>query len=235
MRVWLIESEQCDGGPLSAEPALRSLAQEENGEFTLVGVCSFRPDTLPLLRAGLLHVIAINTHDLDVRQCPAELLSLNLPLLLLGDAKRLECWTGLASQHTVGFASSCRDPQSLLAAFWTLRLAHVREQALRLEVTRGQQRLQDRIVIEKAKGVLMQRTGIPEYEAYQRLRVQSRRQRRQIRDIAQSILDTELLLSGEAPGKVQPVDREPLNGHESEYEGVTVPEEEGAKLGKAVR
>jgi AmiR/NasT family two-component response regulator len=57
-----------------------------------------------------------------------------------------------------------------------------------------QQRLSDRIVIERAKGVLLQRLGISEEEAYKRLRVLSRRQRRPIRDIAQSLLDTQDLL-----------------------------------------
>jgi response regulator NasT len=57
-----------------------------------------------------------------------------------------------------------------------------------------QQRLNDRILIERAKGILVQRLGISEEEAYKRLRVLSRRQRRQIRDIAQSLLDTQSLL-----------------------------------------
>src|SRR5262249_62150714 len=63
-----------------------------------------------------------------------------------------------------------------------------------------QQRLNDRIIIERAKGILVQRLGISEEEAYKRLRVLSRRQRRQIRDIAQSLLDTQSLLTPEANG-----------------------------------
>jgi len=55
------------------------------------------------------------------------------------------------------------------------------------------------VVIERAKGVLLQRLGISEEEAYKRLRVLSRRQRRQIRDIAQSLLDAQALLTPEAP------------------------------------
>jgi hypothetical protein len=60
-------------------------------------------------------------------------------------------------------------------------------------VARLQRRLSDRIVIERAKGILVQRLKISEEEAYKRLRVLSRRQRRQIRDIAQSLLDTQFL------------------------------------------
>jgi AmiR/NasT family two-component response regulator len=65
-----------------------------------------------------------------------------------------------------------------------------------------QQRLADRIVIERAKGILMRRLRISEEEAYKRLRVLSRRQRRQIRKIAQSLLDAEQLFTTEANGAV---------------------------------
>jgi hypothetical protein len=40
----------------------------------------------------------------------------------------------------------------------------------------------------------MQRLGVCEEQAYKQLRMQSRRQRKQIREIAQSILDTQFLL-----------------------------------------
>ena len=46
----------------------------------------------------------------------------------------------------------------------------------------------------------MQRLHITEEDAYKRLRLLSRRQRRQIRDIAQSLLDTEFLFSPETNG-----------------------------------
>src|SRR5262249_5371243 len=68
------------------------------------------------------------------------------------------------------------------------------------QVARLEQRLSDRIVIERAKGILIQRLKISEEEAYKRLHSLSRRQRRQIRDIAQSLLDTQLLLSPEING-----------------------------------
>jgi hypothetical protein len=55
-------------------------------------------------------------------------------------------------------------------------------------------------VIERAKGILVQQLGVSEEEAYKRLRVSSRRQRRQIRDIAQSLIDTQALLLPEQNG-----------------------------------
>jgi hypothetical protein len=63
-----------------------------------------------------------------------------------------------------------------------------------------QQRLNDRILIERAKGILVERLSISEKEAYQRMRLQSRRQRRPIRDIAQCLLDAQTLFSPETNG-----------------------------------
>jgi response regulator NasT len=85
------------------------------------------------------------------------------------------------------------------------RAALCRQQALKAQVQALQQRLSDRIVIERAKGILVQRLGVTEEEAYKRLRVLSRRQRRQIRDIAQSLLDTQSLLLPDANGFTESV------------------------------
>jgi len=73
-----------------------------------------------------------------------------------------------------------------------------------------QQRLNDRILIERAKGILVERLSISEKEAYQRLRLQSRRQRRPIRDIAQCLLDAQSLFS---PGENNREESPHHNGH----------------------
>jgi hypothetical protein len=58
------------------------------------------------------------------------------------------------------------------------------------------------------RGLLVERVGVSEKEAYKRLRVLSRRQRRQIRDIAQALLDTQALLLPEMNGFVEPPQRD---------------------------
>jgi two-component system, response regulator PdtaR len=68
------------------------------------------------------------------------------------------------------------------------------------ETAHLQQRLADRILIERAKGILVQRLRISEEEAYNRLRVLSRRERRHIRDIARSLLDAEHLFATDSSG-----------------------------------
>jgi hypothetical protein len=69
-----------------------------------------------------------------------------------------------------------------------------REAKWRDECQQVQQRLDDRILLERAKGILVQRFGLGEEDAYRRLRGMARRQRRALREVARAVLDTECLL-----------------------------------------
>jgi AmiR/NasT family two-component response regulator len=59
---------------------------------------------------------------------------------------------------------------------------------LRKEASLVRQQLEERKIVERAKGVLQQRFGLSEEEAYQRLRDESRRLRRSIRDVSDAVL-----------------------------------------------
>jgi uroporphyrinogen-III synthase len=59
---------------------------------------------------------------------------------------------------------------------------------LKREATLVRQQLEERKIVERAKGVLQQRFGLSEEEAYQRLRDESRRLRRAIREVAEAVL-----------------------------------------------
>lgn len=76
-----------------------------------------------------------------------------------------------------------------------IALARFRElQALRTEVVELQESLEARKVIERAKGILMQRLGLSERDAYERLRQRARDKRTKMKDIAQAIIEAEELL-----------------------------------------
>jgi response regulator NasT len=64
-------------------------------------------------------------------------------------------------------------------------------QALRQEAADLRQALEDRKVIEKAKGLLMKRTGLDEHEAFRRLQRLASERNRKLVEIAQSILTAE--------------------------------------------
>ncbi len=113
---------------------------------------------------------------------------------------RLESYRALAEQFPVSWVPMQPSPECLGYAVLSALADRRRQLNLRMQVEQLQQRLNDRIVIERAKGILVQRLGITEEDAYKRLRVLSRRQRRQIRDIAQSLLDTQSLLLPDSNG-----------------------------------
>ncbi len=54
--------------------------------------------------------------------------------------------------------------------------------------------LERRAVTERAKGVVMERHGLPEREAFDRIRDQARSTGRRVADIAQAVLDGHALL-----------------------------------------
>lgn len=61
--------------------------------------------------------------------------------------------------------------------------------AARREVEEAARKLEDRKLIERAKGILMDRFELAESEAYRRLRETAMRQRKPLREIAQSIIE----------------------------------------------
>ncbi|HEX6988131.1 MAG TPA: ANTAR domain-containing protein [Bacillota bacterium] len=63
-----------------------------------------------------------------------------------------------------------------------------READLRSRVERLSRQLEDRKVIERAKGILMDRFDLSESEAYRRMRETAMRQRKSLREIAQAVV-----------------------------------------------
>lgn len=76
-----------------------------------------------------------------------------------------------------------------------IALARFRElQTLRSHVTELEESLEARKLVERAKGILMQRLGLGERDAYERLRQRARDKRTKMKDIAQAIIEAEELL-----------------------------------------
>ncbi|MBI1913806.1 MAG: ANTAR domain-containing protein [Planctomycetes bacterium] len=107
-------------------------------------------------------------------------------------------WVELARQYPVIFAPPRADAEGLRFALASAAASVRRLGAARGQVRELQQRLEDRILVERAKGFLAQRLKIPEGQAYQRIRSLARRQRRPMRDVARAVLDTQALLDPSA-------------------------------------
>jgi two-component system, response regulator / RNA-binding antiterminator len=68
------------------------------------------------------------------------------------------------------------------------------EQSLRQELQSAKSELQDRKTIDRAKGLLMQRQGLTEQEAYEKLRKTAMDKGLKLSDVAQRMLDVADLL-----------------------------------------
>jgi uroporphyrinogen-III synthase len=75
------------------------------------------------------------------------------------------------------------------------------EENVRLQLAAGEmkRRLEDRTIIERAKGILQQHFQVTEQQAYVRLRNESRRLRRPMRELAEAILLAEGFKAREVP------------------------------------
>ncbi len=72
--------------------------------------------------------------------------------------------------------------------------------AVRGEADKLRDQLETRKLVERAKGVLMQRLGVNEEAAYKKMQRASQDENRKMRDIAESILSAERLYSEPQPG-----------------------------------
>jgi AmiR/NasT family two-component response regulator len=98
-----------------------------------------------------------------------------------------------AEMGIAGYVDSW-EPHDVQAAI-EVALRRYREQArLSEKVEQLQTALERRTVIERAKGILMERHGIAEHEAFQRLREHARSRSRRVVDVAQAVLDGHSLL-----------------------------------------
>ncbi len=199
MRVWYI-SERRGQDPGGLESVLSQLAGRREGGLTLLHEGPFTPETPAQLRNRCPDVVVLHEPACFDNPDLCEVLNLDRGVVLAVSAERVASCRPLAEVHPIVFVSPRPTADGLWLALVSAQAAQRRFASWKDEIHRLQQRLTDRIVIERAKGVLVQRLRITEDEAYRRLRMLSRRQRRQIRDIAQSLLDTECLLLPEGTG-----------------------------------
>lgn len=196
MRVWLIQGKPEEQTAL--EPLLRCSAQGEER----------REVQVHLLGNGLVSAVRSEQPDvlvLSEASCPAgpwaeELLTQGAALVVAVAPGRAGAYIALAERYPVELLPAQPTEEALALALRTAQAALRRQRRGQEQIEELQQRLNDRIIIERAKGVLVRHLGVTEEEAYRRLRVLSRRLRRQIRDIAQSLLDAQGLLKPDLNG-----------------------------------
>ena len=108
-----------------------------------------------------------------------------------GDPEPEGLWQHLASEDWPVWALLPADAPKwqLVAVCRALMAGAGRLQQARQMVDEATRKLEDRKIIERAKGILMDRFDLAESEAYKRLRDTAMRQRKPLREIAQSIIE----------------------------------------------
>ncbi|HWX09803.1 MAG TPA: response regulator [Gaiellaceae bacterium] len=86
------------------------------------------------------------------------------------------------------------DSLELAAAIELAAARHAEFQALEAEVDRAQQALEDRKLVERAKGLLMTALNLSEQDAFRRLQLTARERNLRLADVAGRIVEQQTLL-----------------------------------------
>jgi AmiR/NasT family two-component response regulator len=91
-------------------------------------------------------------------------------------------------------------PQSVQGAIEIALRRHREAEELAGKVDQLEGALERRVIIERAKGILMERHGTDERHAFDLLRESARSNRRRVVDVAQAVIDGHALLPREPRG-----------------------------------
>ena len=86
------------------------------------------------------------------------------------------------------------DTRELEAAIKLAAARHAEFEALEAEVSKAQQALEDRKLVERAKGLLMSALKLSEQDAFRRLQLTARERNLRLADVARRILEQQSLL-----------------------------------------
>jgi response regulator NasT len=211
MRAWLLLGNGQD--PCGLQEPLRAWAGTRADAACALDALPLDGDLLPRLRAERPDLLVLAADLCPGRPWAEEVLTHDVALLVAAAEAQAEPYLELANSHPVFLVPPRPSPEGLGLALRTALAGLRRCRDLAGQGAALRQRLEDRIIIERAKGVLVGRLGVGEEEAYRRMRLLARRQRRTIRDIARSLLETQALLlppdlggpaSGTTPAAVPP-------------------------------
>ncbi len=121
-----------------------------------------------------------------------------IPTVLLGSTASAADILRTAHSGVMGFLVDPVDERALWAALEVAVLRFQEFLALRREAEGLRRSLEARKVIERAKGLLMQMDGIPEQEAFARLRQKSMDTQRPMEEIARAVI-----LAAEVSGRAR--------------------------------
>jgi hypothetical protein len=211
MRVWVVEDQRAGAGGTLAS-LLKQLEERARGELRLLGAGPLTPGSADWLRGQAPDLLVVDEAAWPDAAWAEEVLAAGAGVVAVTAPERGPRFRSLAERYPLVLVPAAPAPEALWLALLGAWAARRRQQDCREELDRLQQRLHDRILIERAKGVLVRRLHISEDDAYNRLRVLSRRQRRPMHDVARSFLETQDLLTPGGDGPDPPDQADATNG-----------------------
>lgn len=119
------------------------------------------------------------------------------PVIALGQDEEGRSFVQAAAER--GIMAYARDHEDLQQAIDVALHRHAEMRALEEQVQQLESALERRGVIERAKGVLMERHGVDDRAAFELLRTEARNHGRRVLDLATAVLDGHALLPANAP------------------------------------
>jgi response regulator NasT len=191
MRVLVADDEPLVA--LALEKRLRSLGHEP------VGPARNGADAVELARATApdLYLFDVEMPNMDGLEAAAQLASegLRRPVVVITGVEDAGLIERSIASGVSAYLTKPIDTRALQAAIGLAAARHAELEQLEAEVERAQQALEDRKVVERAKGLLMSALGLSEQDAFRRLQLTARERNLRLADVAARIVEQEGLLA----------------------------------------
>ena len=172
---------------------LRSLGHEPigpaaNGEEAIELAHENQPD---------LYLFDIEMPDVDGLQAAAELAGegLRRPVVVVTGVDDPSLIEPSAATGVSAYLTKPIDTRALQAAIDLAAVRQAEFEQLEAEVERAQQALEDRKIVERAKGLLMSALDLSEQDAFRRLQLTARERNLRLADVAARIVEQQSLLT----------------------------------------
>ena len=185
MRILVAEDEtiiRLDLKDLLERAGFEVVAEARDGEEAVELAREHRPD-LALMDVKMPRLDGIEAARRILDERP-------IPIVMLTAYGQEELVTRAAEAGVFGYLVKPFREQDLLPAIHTARARHEELQALRDEAESLSEALAARKVIERAKGLLMEKEGLSEKDAFERLRRASQASQRPLKVIAEAVVAT---------------------------------------------
>ena len=143
-----------------------------------------------------LVITDVKMPDMDGLEAAAKIYEKQpVPIIVVSSYSDDELVQRAAAEHVLAYLLKPLDVNTLGAQISIVMRRFEEFTILRMEANHYRQSLQDRKLIERAKGILMRTSKIEEHEAFRRMQKAASRSNKKLVEIAQTIIDADAALS----------------------------------------